>query len=447
MADLTPGPPRRDRAGLTGGPLRDRSDKLLQDALGLLPGGVSSPVRSFEAVGAHPFFVASASGPYLTDVDGNTYLDFVQSWGALLFGHAHPQIVDAVSEAARKGTSFGTPSELEVELARLVASMVPSLEKVRFVASGTEAGMTAVRLARGATGRSKVLKFSGCYHGHVDALLVDAGSGVATLGIPGTPGVTEGAARDTLVAKYNDPVSVRAAIDGFEDDLAAILVEPVAANMGLVLPEEGFLQGLRGLADETGALLVFDEVITGFRLGPGGAQQRFGIRADLVMLGKVLGAGLPAAALGGASSLMDELAPAGPVYQAGTLSGNPLAMAAGIASLGLIQSDPGLYDRIQERARSLVKALVDAADEAEIPMVAAAIGGLAGFFFAGDEVLDYAGAAATDPGTYARFFRGMLAHGVYLPPSRFEALFLSSVHTEEHVDQVAEAARDVFATP
>ena len=427
--------------------MRDGSDKLLQEALGLMPGGVNSPVRSFEAVGAHPFFVASAAGPYLTDVDGNTYLDFVQSWGALLFGHAHPAIVDAAAEAARKGTSFGTPSELEVEMARLVTGLVPNLDKVRFVSSGTEAGMTAVRLARGATGRSKVLKFSGCYHGHVDALLVDAGSGVATLGIPGTPGVTEGAARDTLVAKYNDLVSVRAAVVGFEDDLAAILVEPVAANMGLVLPEEGFLQGLRALADETGALLVFDEVITGFRLGPGGAQERFGVRADLVMLGKVLGAGLPVAALGGAASVMDELAPVGPVYQAGTLYGNPLAMAAGIASLGLIKSDPGLYDRIQARARSLVKALVDAADEAEVPMVAAAIGGLAGFFFAGDEVLDYEGAKATDQGTYARFFRGMLAHGVNLPPTRFEALFVSDAHTEEHVDQVAEAARDVFGTP
>ncbi|HYP22669.1 MAG TPA: glutamate-1-semialdehyde 2,1-aminomutase [Actinomycetota bacterium] len=427
-------------------PLREASDKLLAEAVSLMPGGVNSPVRSFEAVGAHPFFVASASGPYLTDVDGNTYLDFVQSWGALLFGHAHPAIVEAVTEAARKGTSFGTPSELEVELARLVVDLVPNVDKVRFVSSGTEAGMTAVRLARGATGRDKVLKFSGCYHGHVDALLVDAGSGVATLGIPGTPGVTKGAAGDTLVAKYNDLESVRDAIDGFEDDLAAILVEPVAANMGLVLPEEGFLQGLRALADATGALLVFDEVITGFRLGRGGAQERFGVRADLVMLGKVLGAGLPVAAIGGRSDVMDELAPVGPVYQAGTLSGNPLAMAAGIASLGLVQSDPGLYERVQERARSLVKGLVDAADEAEVPMVAAAIGGLAGFFFAGEEVLDYEAAKKTDQGTYARFFRGMLAHGVYLPPSRFEALFVSAVHTEEHVDQLVEAARGVFAT-
>jgi glutamate-1-semialdehyde 2,1-aminomutase len=290
-----------------------------------------------------------------------------------------------------------------------------------------------------------VLKFSGCYHGHVDALLVEAGSGVATLGIPGTPGVTPGAAGDTLIAKYNDLDSVRAAIGGFGDDLAAILVEPVAANMGLVLPEEGFLPGLRALADETGALLVFDEVITGFRLGRGGAQERFGVRADLVMLGKVLGAGLPVAAIGGRTGIMDELAPVGPVYQAGTLSGNPLAMAAGIASLGLVQSDPGLYDRIQDRARSLVKGLVDAADGAEVPMVAAAIGGLAGFFFSGEEVLDYEAARKTDQGTYARFFRGMLAHGVYLPPSRFEALFVSAVHTEAHVDQLVEAARGVFA--
>jgi glutamate-1-semialdehyde 2,1-aminomutase len=434
-------------AGLRPGPFRDRSDKLLGDALGLMPGGVNSPVRSFEAVGTHPFFVASASGSFLTDVDGNTYLDFVQSWGALLFGHAYPAIVDAVSEAARKGTSFGTPSELEVELARLVVDMVPNVEKVRFVSSGTEAGMTAVRLARGATGRSKILKFAGCYHGHADALLVDAGSGVATLGIPGTPGVTAGAAGDTLIARYNDLESARAAIDGFEDDLAAILVEPVAANMGLVLPEEGFLAGLRATADATGALLVFDEVITGFRLAPGGGGERFGVRTDLVMLGKVLGAGLPVAAVAGSARIMDELAPTGPVYQGGTLSGNPLAMAAGIASLGLIQSDPGLYERIQSRARSLVKGLVDVADEAEVPMVAAAIGGLAGFFFSGEEVLDYEGAKATDQGTYARFFRGMLAHGVYLPPSRFEALFVSAAHTEEHVDQLVEAARDVFATP
>lgn len=427
--------------------VRERSDKLLADAKGLMPGGVSSPVRSFSAVEAEPFFVASASGAEITDVDGNTYIDLVNSWGALLFGHAHPEIVQAVSDAAKKGTSFGTPSELEVELARLVAGMVPNVERIRFVSSGTEASMTAVRLARGSTGRNKIIKFAGCYHGHTDALLTEAGSGVATLGIPGTPGVTEGATQDTLIARYNDLIAVKALVEAHGDDLAAIIVEPVAANMGLVLPHDGYLQGLRQIATDAGALLVFDEVITGFRLGPGGAQERFGVDADLVLLGKILGGGLPVGAVGGRAEIMDNLAPVGSVYQAGTLSGNPVAMAAGIASLSLIASTPDLYDRIQETARSLVRGLVDAAEQNEVPMVAAAIGGLAGFFFRNEEVNNYDEAKDTEAAPYARFFRGMLAHGVYLPPSRFEALFVSTVHTDAHIDHVSEAAARVFATP
>lgn len=420
------------------------NDKLLAEARTLMPGGVSSPVRSFDAVGADPFFVSSAGGANITDADGKTYIDFVQSWGALLFGHAHPQIVSAISEAAAKGTSFGTPSELEVELARLVVDMVPNVERVRFVSSGTEAAMTAVRLARGATGRSKILKFAGCYHGHLDALLVQAGSGVATLGIPGTPGVTHEATADTIVVPYNDIDAVRHAAEAAGDDLAAILIEPVAANMGLVLPNDGYLEAVRAVAGDAGALLVFDEVITGFRLGPGGAQQRFGVAADLVLLGKVLGGGLPVGAVAGPAELMDRLAPVGPVYQAGTLSGNPVAMSAGIAALTLIRSDPGMYDRIQETARALVRGLIDAADVARVPMVAAAIGGLAGFFFSDDEVVDYAGAQATDAEVYGRFFRGMLAHGIYLPPSRFEALFIGTAHEKEHIEQFVEAAQDVL---
>jgi glutamate-1-semialdehyde 2,1-aminomutase len=424
-----------------------RSDKLFAEARNLMPGGVSSPVRAFNAVGADPFFVERASGATITDVDGNEYVDLVQSWGALLFGHAHPDIVRAVAEAAARGTSFGTPSELEVEMARTVVGMIPNVERVRFVSSGTEAGMSAVRLARGATGRDKLLKFTGCYHGHADALLVQAGSGVATLGIPGTPGITEGAVADTITCEFNDLDAVRAAVDPFSDQVAAILVEPVAANMGLIVPNDGYLEGLRAIADEIGALLVFDEVITGFRLGPGGAQERFDVRADIVLLGKIIGGGLPVGAIAGPADLLDRFAPTGPIYQAGTLSGNPVAMAAGLTNLQMIQADPGIYDRIQKRARSLVRGLIDAADHAAtVPLYAAAIGGLAGFFFSDDEVINYSQAAATSEETYARFFRGMLDRGVYLPPSRFEALFIGDAHTEDHIDHIVHAAADVFAS-
>ncbi len=414
-------------------------DALLARAQAVIPGGVSSPVRSFAAVGGDPFFVTRGAGSRLWDTKGNTYLDYEQSWGASIHGHAHPAVVEAVQRAAADGTSFGAPTEREVLLAEAIATRVPSVDKVRLVSSGTEAAMTAVRLARGVTGRSRILKFAGCYHGHADALLVAAGSGVATLGLPGSAGVTAGAAGDTVVVPYNDEAALDAAFAAHGSDLAALLVEPVAANMGLVPPAAGFLEGLRRRCDESGTLLVFDEVITGFRVGGGGVQGATGIAPDLTVMGKVVGGGLPLAALGGPAAVMDELAPLGPVYQAGTLSGNPLATAAGLAVLELL--DDAAYDALERTATALADGLTTAVAGTGLAVQVPRAWTLVGLFFSASPVTDYDGAGAADVARHAAFFRAMLRRGVYFAPSAYEAIFPSLAHTSEDLERTFDAAR------
>ena len=417
-------------------------DALLARANARIPGGVNSPVRGFNAVGGAPFFVASGRGAELVDTEGNHYIDYVQSWGASILGHADPHIVEAVQRAAADGTSFGAPTAREVELAEAICDRVPSVEKVRLVSSGTEAAMTAVRLARGATGRTKILKFAGCYHGHLDSVLVEAGSGVATLGIPGSAGVTPGAVEDTVVVPFNDIPAVDAAF--LEHDFAAVLVEPIAANMGLVPPAPGFLDYLRNRATGMGTLLVFDEVITGFRVGIGGAQHRFGIAPDLSIFGKVVGGGLPLAAVGGVAAVMDHLAPLGPVYQAGTLSGNPLATAAGLAALE--QLDQGAYDELERKAAMLVAGLRTVFAAAKFPVQVTQAATLTGLFFSPAPVNDYAQAQRADHERYARFFHGMLDRGVYFAPSGYETTFVSLAHTDEIINRTVELAAETAST-
>jgi glutamate-1-semialdehyde 2,1-aminomutase len=416
------------------------AESLFDRAQARIPGGVSSPVRAFGAVGGEPFFVARGDGAYLIDTDGRRYVDYVQSWGASILGHAHPKIVEAVQKAAADGTSFGAPTAREVELAEAICARVPSVDKVRLVSSGTEAAMTAVRLARGATGRSKIVKFAGGYHGHLDALLVEAGSGVATFGLPGSAGVTEGTVADTVVAPYNDTAALDDVFSRLGDEVAAVLVEPVAANMGLVPSDDGFLAGLRDRCDAHGALLVFDEVITGFRVGPAGAQGVYGVTPDLSLFGKVVGGGLPLAAVGGRADLMDELAPVGPVYQAGTLSGNPLATAAGLAALSLL--DDGAYARLESTATRLADGLSEAFATAGAPAWVPRARTLVGLFFADDPVRDYEGARSADHKAYASFFHGLLDRGVYIAPSGYESIFPSLAHGDRELAQTLTAAGD-----
>jgi len=409
---------------------------LWRRARAVIPGGVNSPVRAWQAVGAdEPFFVRRGEGAYLEDTEGRRYVDWVLSWGPLVLGHADPDVVEAVQEAAAEGTSFGAPTEREVELAEELCDAVPSLEQVRLVSSGTEAAMSALRLARGFTHRDRVLTFAGCYHGHADALLVEAGSGLATLGLPASPGVPSGATGDTIVAPFNGVDAVAAAVERFGEGLAAVIVEPVAGNMGVVPPAPGFLEALRALCDASGALLVFDEVITGFRVARGGAQELYGIRPDLTVLGKIAGGGLPLAAFGGRADVMDELAPSGPVYQAGTLAGNPLATAAALAVLRRLR-DADVYGRLEETAAAVEHGLRHEG------VTVQRVGAMLTLFFRSEPVRNLAEAQAADVARYGAFFRHLVGHGVYVPPSQFEALFVSTAHGPEEIERTVEAAQD-----
>ncbi len=425
-------------------PDRRRSREVFEKARRLMPGGVNSPVRSFRGVGGDPLVLASGAGARITDVDGNEYVDYCGSWGPLVLGHAHADVVEAVRVAAGGGTTFGIATEAELELASLVCGAVPSVEMVRFVSSGTEATMSALRLARASTGRDRILKFEGCYHGHADGLLVQAGSGVVTLSLPDSPGVPEAYAALTLVAPYNDVAAVERVFEREGREIAAVIVEPVAANMGVVPPAPGFLESLRALCTDAGALLVFDEVVTGFRVGLGGYQALCGVMPDLTCMGKIVGGGLPVGAYGGRREVMEMVAPSGPVYQAGTLSGNPLAMAAGITTLRLV-SEPGFYEHLDAAGAGLEEALTSAARRAEVAVTVNRVGSMLTPFFISGPVTDYASARRGDAARYARFFHAMLDRGVYLPPSQFEAWFVSAAHTAADLGKTASALEEAFA--
>ena len=421
----------------------ENSKAAFTEAKKLMPGGVNSPVRAFKSVNMDPIFMQSGSGATIQDIDGNTYIDYVLSWGPLILGHAHPEVVQAIQETAALGTSFGAPTELENTMAKLVMDRVPSIEMVRMVSSGTEATMSALRVARGYTGRDKILKFEGCYHGHGDSLLIKAGSGVATLGLPDSPGVPASVAKNTITVPYNDLESVRLAFQEYGDDLAAVIVEPVAGNMGVVPPNEGFLTELRNLTHENGTILIFDEVMTGFRVGYNCAQGHFGVTPDMTCLGKVIGGGLPVGAFGGKREIMQQVAPSGSIYQAGTLSGNPLAMRAGFETLSRLTEES--YDVFIERGDQLEKGFREAATKYNIPHTVNRAGSMIGFFFTNEAVVDFETAKTSDTELFADYYRLMAEEGIFLPPSQFEGMFLSTAHTEEHIAKTVEAFHTVFA--
>lgn len=416
----------------------DTSKTLYDRACRVLPGGVNSPVRAFRSVKGSPVFFDSAQGAYMTDADGNRYIDYVGSWGPMILGFGHPRVVKAVQEEAAKAMSFGAPTAVEIDMAEKVIDMVPSIEMVRMVNSGTEATMSAIRLARGYTGRNKVIKFAGCYHGHGDSFLIQAGSGATTLGVPNSPGITPASAAETLIANYNDIDSVRRLVQAHPDDIACLIVEPAAGNMGLIPPEPGFLENLRQLTAEHGIVLVFDEVMTGFRVARGGIQERYGVTPDLTTLGKIIGGGLPVGAYGGKKAIMEQVAPVGPVYQAGTLSGNPLAMRAGLETLKLID-EPGFYDRLEEKAAALEAGIHANLKKLNLDLYTTRIGSMSCLFFHGEKIVDYAGATRCDTEAYARYFWEMLKQGVYLAPAQFEAAFISAAHSEADIEKTIEA--------
>jgi len=418
---------------------REKSAKFFAEAQHYIPGGVNSPVRAFKSVGGNPVYMEKGQGSRIFDVDGNSYIDYIGSWGPLILGHAHPRVLSAITEAAALGTSFGAPTERETDMAKLVCELMPSVEVVRMVNSGTEATMSALRLARGYTNRNKIMKFEGCYHGHADSLLIKAGSGVATLGLPDSPGVPEGTAANTITVPYNDLESVKLAFASFGDDLAAVIVEPVGGNMGVVPPLPGFLEGLRGMTQQYGTLLIFDEVMTGFRVARGGAQELFGITPDLTTMGKVIGGGLPVGAYGGKREIMQQIAPAGPIYQAGTLSGNPLAMAAGLTTLEEL-SKPGVYERLEKLSARLAEGLADNAARLGIPHTLNRVGSMVCLFFTDTPVSDYETAKMSDLERFSAYFSRLLDDGVMIPPSQFEGMFVSLAHSEEDIEKTIEAS-------